>query len=720
MDAILRRYSADDITSMMGLFQTRVMVRDRRVGLKVHHNCFVGQEAVTVIAIEFGLSRYEALLLGRVFESRGQFRGVGKDKGQPLRDAIVFYRFTESQSPEDIPQDKAPAKNLKNAFGILRRKSKATVEPTPLQSSPSSSRSEEAPSTPDSCPPTPVAAATLPQDPRGPIVPPPASAVMVLTNQFFQLPGWQQAVLVLLVALPVQLILSSIPLLFQALVLAAHLYGTVVFAHKTTQLQAKLTRPPPPSQRPIASSAPKEDRSIPSPPTPNEPAKRIGAAPGALTSKQKIPIITYKAKYASDIKLAHQSRDYLQLAQLSEQVSQDLVEAISARREPLTDQQLMEMLRLDDRGPQSMPSPDCRLLESIAESRLSFLLSDPRQPGNPIIYASRCFREFTGYSEAEIRDLNTTQQLHGPETSMDTLLAVQQAIIDKVPISIRLRLYKKDRTPFWCQFYIQPLFAADGAVDKWLAIHIVTEGDGAPELLMLPRNQLQPPDKPIRSPDIDAMVRRLGQQLRQDFPNANLETFDNDFLAYVASKPGRTYEYCIEKLRGSVQWRIDVGVDSLTEAEVLPMLMSTEMFWHRFDNFGRPVLYLRPAKQDMNTFDRQGTFKAIVYTMEQGLKLMPPGVVTCILVIDAEGVGWAHFDTQLTKHVLSMASVGFRDRVDRIVVGPTGVIVSAAWKFVRMYVSENLKKKIHITNTPATDLAEFINPKDIPHHVFKA
>lgn len=51
-------------------------------------------------------------------------------------------------------------------------------------------------------------------------------------------------------------------------------------------------------------------------------------------------------------------------------------------------------------------------------------------------------------------------------------------------------------------------------------------------------NQLQPPDKPIRSPDIDAMVRRLGQQLRQDFPNANLETFDNDFLAYVASKPG--------------------------------------------------------------------------------------------------------------------------------------------------------------------------------------
>lgn len=35
--------------------------------------------------------------------------------------------------------------------------------------------------------------------------------------------------------------------------------------------------------------------------------------------------------------------------------------------------------------------------------------------------------------------------------------------------------------------------------------------------------------------------------------------------------------------------------------KVLPMLMSTEMFWHRFDTYGRPILYLRPGKQDMRT-----------------------------------------------------------------------------------------------------------------------
>ena len=38
--------------------------------------------------------------------------------------------------------------------------------------------------------------------------------------------------------------------------------------------------------------------------------------------------------------------------------------------------------------------------------------------------------------------------------------------------------------------------------------------------------------------------------------------------------------------------------------------------------------------------------------------------------------------------------VGYRDRVDRIVVGPSGMVVSAAWKFVRGLVSENLKQKV--------------------------
>ncbi len=51
-------------------------------------------------------------------------------------------------------------------------------------------------------------------------------------------------------------------------------------------------------------------------------------------------------------------------------------------------------------------------------------------------------------------------------------------------------------------------------------------------------NKLQPPDRPERSPAATDMVRRLQWQLRQDFPGANMDYFDADFLASVASKPG--------------------------------------------------------------------------------------------------------------------------------------------------------------------------------------
>jgi hypothetical protein len=38
-----------------------MQVKDCRSGLKVYRDCFIGQEAVTVIASEFSLSRFEVL-----------------------------------------------------------------------------------------------------------------------------------------------------------------------------------------------------------------------------------------------------------------------------------------------------------------------------------------------------------------------------------------------------------------------------------------------------------------------------------------------------------------------------------------------------------------------------------------------------------------------------------------------------------------------------------
>jgi len=681
MDSVLRKFSYDDITKMMATFRIKVQVKDRRSGLRVLRQCFIGQEAVTTISAEFGLNRYEALLLGRIFESRSLFHGAGKDREMPLRDGVFFYRFEGDLECEDPNDSKGGlGRNFRHAIGGLHRRSKAdSHEYSPSHGTSSTSGSISAPASPS--------------------VPAESFAVWPeegLLDTYFGLPILKQGLGLLAFCSVLQCLLLLLPFPVQVVAVAALCHWTLHLMHRNDALRR-------------AGEQRTSELCLQTPPA--SPDIRPKAA-----AVSRGPVVSSAAKTSAEITLAYQSRDYLQIARLSEEVAGELAQALSARRGTLADQQFLELLRIEEGTPPS----DCRLLRSIAECRLSFLLSDPTQPGHPIIYASNQFKEFTGFSDAEIRDLNKSQQLHGPETSMETLLAIQQAIIDQVPISVRLRLYKKDRTPFWCQFYVQPLFAADGTVAKWVAIHNVTEKEDAPELLLLPKTKLQPPEIPVSSPELERTVRRLREQLHREFPTLDLDYFDTDFLAAVASKPGRTFELCMERLRGTAEWRREVGVDALTEAEVLPMLMSTEMFWHRFDTYGRPILYLRPGKQDMRTFDRPLTFKAIVYTVEQGRKLMPPGVVTFILVIDAEGAGWAHFDTQLTKQVLSMATVGYRDRVDRIVVGPAGLIVSAAWRFIRPYCTEAQRNRIHITNTPAADLAEFVNPKDIPHHIFKA
>jgi len=67
---------------------------------------------------------------------------------------------------------------------------------------------------------------------------------------------------------------------------------------------------------------------------------------------------------------------------------------------------------------------------------------------------------------------------------------------------------------------------------------------------------------------------------------------------------------------------------------------------------------------------------------------------------------------------MTMASVGYRDRVDRIVVGPVSVVVSVAWRFCKPLMSATLRAKILISNDPRAELAHLVAPQDIPPGVF--
>ncbi|RYZ12226.1 MAG: PAS domain-containing protein [Comamonadaceae bacterium] len=94
---------------------------------------------------------------------------------------------------------------------------------------------------------------------------------------------------------------------------------------------------------------------------------------------------------------------------------------------------------------------------AIETTRMPMLLTDPRQPDNPIVFANRAFLSMSGYSADEILGHNC-RFLQGPDTSRSTVMAIREAIHDRREMSTEILNYRKDGSSFWNALYVSPVF----------------------------------------------------------------------------------------------------------------------------------------------------------------------------------------------------------------------------------------------------------------------
>ena len=99
---------------------------------------------------------------------------------------------------------------------------------------------------------------------------------------------------------------------------------------------------------------------------------------------------------------------------------------------------------------------------ALERTRMAIVVTDARQPDNPIVLANQAFMDMTGYSDDEIIGRNC-RFLQGPGTSPDTLERVREAIRGRLDVTVELLNYRKDGTPFWNQLYISPVCDEAGA-----------------------------------------------------------------------------------------------------------------------------------------------------------------------------------------------------------------------------------------------------------------
>ncbi|MGX4643849.1 histidine kinase famiy protein [Massilia sp. SYSU DXS3249] len=98
---------------------------------------------------------------------------------------------------------------------------------------------------------------------------------------------------------------------------------------------------------------------------------------------------------------------------------------------------------------------------AVEMTRMPMVVTDPRQPDNPIVFVNRAFLDLTQYQEEQVIGRNC-RFLQGPDTNPDTVREIREALAERRAVALDILNYKADGTPFWNGLYIGPIFDHDG------------------------------------------------------------------------------------------------------------------------------------------------------------------------------------------------------------------------------------------------------------------
>ncbi|EMS47081.1 Phototropin-1A [Triticum urartu] len=133
------------------------------------------------------------------------------------------------------------------------------------------------------------------------------------------------------------------------------------------------------------------------------------------------------------------------------------------------------------------------LATTLERIEKNFVITDPRLPDNPIIFASDSFLQLTEYSREEILGRNCRlvyasvsckrlmrhflvgpphRFLQGPETDRATVRKIRDAIDNQTEVTVQLINYTKSGKKFWNLFHLQPMRDQKGDVQYFIGVQL--------------------------------------------------------------------------------------------------------------------------------------------------------------------------------------------------------------------------------------------------------
>jgi PAS domain S-box-containing protein len=106
---------------------------------------------------------------------------------------------------------------------------------------------------------------------------------------------------------------------------------------------------------------------------------------------------------------------------------------------------------------------------AVLATRVSFTITDPRRPDNPLVWVNPAFTETTGYSFDEAVGRNC-RFLQGEQTDPTVVAEIRAGLQEQRPFTTTLLNYRKDGTPFWAELSVSPVRDGEGNVTNYVGV----------------------------------------------------------------------------------------------------------------------------------------------------------------------------------------------------------------------------------------------------------
>ncbi|HEX7366175.1 MAG TPA: PAS domain S-box protein [Pelobium sp.] len=109
------------------------------------------------------------------------------------------------------------------------------------------------------------------------------------------------------------------------------------------------------------------------------------------------------------------------------------------------------------------------LTKALDASISGIIITDNKQPDNPIVYCNAAFEKISGYNRNEIIGHNC-RFLQAEDRGQKEREILAKCVKEGLPCSVEIRNYRKNGDLFWNELYVSPVKDADGHVTHFIGV----------------------------------------------------------------------------------------------------------------------------------------------------------------------------------------------------------------------------------------------------------